>query len=212
MPVKSLLVLGATGGTGREVVSQALEQGHAVTAFARRPERMEGAHDRLRFVSGDVADGGAILDEAVRGQDAVISTLGRGLSFKSEGLIARSVPNIVEAMQRQAVTRLIFTSAYGVGVTWQDVPTVARIIARLLLRDLYADKEAGEETLRRSGLDWTIVYPSTLTNGPRTGRYRVGERLPMRGLPRISRADLAAFLVTQIDDRRYVGKGVLISS
>jgi putative NADH-flavin reductase len=212
MPARSLLVLGATGGTGREVVSQALEQGHAVTGFARHPERMGRAHDRLRFVAGDVADGGATLDEAVRGQDAVISTLGRGLSFKSEGLIARSVPNIVDTMRRHAVTRLIFTSAYGVGVTWQDVPTVSRILARLLLRDLYADKEAGEETLRRSGLVWTIVYPSTLTNGPRTGRYRVGERLAMRGLPRISRADLAAFLVTQIEDRGYIGKGVLITS
>ncbi|HKT59735.1 MAG TPA: SDR family oxidoreductase [Gemmatimonadales bacterium] len=211
MAAKRILVLGATGGTGQEVVAQALDQGHVVTAFARHPERMKRAHERLRFVVGDVADGGDALADAVRGQDAVISALGRGLSLKAEGLIARGMPNIVGAMERQGVSRFIFTSAYGVGVTWRDLPLLSRLFARLLLRDLYADKKAGEEVLRRSALDWTIVYPTTLTNGPGTGRYRVGERLVLSGLPRISRADLAAFLLTQIEDRRYIGKGVLIS-
>ena len=82
---------------------------------------------------------------------------------------------------------------------------------RLLLRDVYADKSAGEEELHRSGLDWTLVYPVTLTNGPRTGRYRVGERLPLRGVPRIARADVAEFLLSQIGETNYLRRGVLVS-
>jgi len=209
---RRILVLGATGGTGREVVTQALLQGPQVTAFVRHPERTLPTSGQLRVITGSVTDDPEALADAVRTQDAVISALGRGSSLKSDRLIARSIPPIVEAMQRHGVARLIFTSAYGVGATWRDLPLLSRIFARLLLRDLYRDKEAGEETLRRSTLDWTLVYPSTLTNGSRTGRYRVGERLRLRGLPTISRADLADFLLTQVEDRSYLRKGVLISN
>jgi putative NADH-flavin reductase len=212
MATKKILVLGATGPTGREVVSQALEQGHQVTAFVRDPKRMPITHDRLRLVTGDVTDEGPALPAAIRGQDVVISALGVGMTFKSHDLIVRSMPRIVAGMEPQGVTRLIFTSAFGVGSTWIDVPPFLRIIMRLLLRDVYADKAAGEEVLRRSQLDWTLVYPVGLTHGPRTGRYRVGERLPLHGLPRVSRADLAAFLLAEINDPTYVRKGVLISS
>ena len=115
-------------------------------------------------------------------------------------------------MQSHGVRRLIVTSAYGVGDTLRDVPFVPRVLMRFLFQDLYTDKAAGEEVLRRSGLDWTLVYPVTLTNGPRTGQYRVGERLALRGFPRISRADVAAFLVSQLADATYVKKEVLISA
>jgi putative NADH-flavin reductase len=83
---------------------------------------------------------------------------------------------------------------------------------RLLLRDIYADKEVGEKHILRSDVDWTIVYPVTLTNGPRTGHYRVGEHLELRGFPRVSRADVAHFLISQMSDTKYLRKGVLISS
>jgi putative NADH-flavin reductase len=168
-------------------------------------------NERLRVVVGDVTSDSEALGDAVRRQDVVISALGTGKSFKSGGLIARSVPRILEAMRRHGVRRLIFTSAFGVGSTWRDVPIVPRIFARVLLRDVYADKAAGEEILQGSELDWTLVYPAGLSNGPRTGRYRVGERLKLTGFPTISRADLADFLLRQVEDRTYVRKGVLIS-
>jgi putative NADH-flavin reductase len=206
-----ILVLGATGGTGRELVSQALEQEYQVTAFARRPEGLTGPADRLRVIAGDVTADNQALADAVRAQDVVISALGVGKSFKSRGLIARSIPRIVNAMERHGVSRIIFTSAYGVGATWRDVPLLPRLLVRLLLRDVYADKATGEDALRRSGLDWTLVYPVTLTNGPRIGRYRIGERLALRAVPMISRADVADFLVTQVEDRTHLRKGVLIS-
>jgi putative NADH-flavin reductase len=211
VPSRKILVLGATGGTGKAVVSQALQQGHQVTALVHSPERTLAQSERLRSVVGDVTEESSALDEAFRGQDAVISALGRGFSFKSHGLMTRSIPRIIEAMQRQGGRRLIFTSAFGVGATWRDVPLLPRIFARTLLRDLYADQEAGEESLRQSDLDWTVVYPVALTNGPRTGQSRVGERLALRGMPKISRAEVADFLLSQVDDRRYIRKGVLIS-
>jgi putative NADH-flavin reductase len=212
MPATRILVLGATGGTGREVVGQALELGFGVTALARHPERMRLAHERLRFVAADVTQPGGALTDAVRGQHAVISALGQGLRLRSDDLITRSTPLILEAMEREGIRRLIVTSAYGVGVTWRDVPPLPRILIRVFLRDLYADKARAERTLQQSALDWTLVYPTMLTGGPRTGRYRVGERLMLRGLPRISRADVAAFLLAQVEDRSYVRKGVLISA
>lgn len=207
-----LLILGASGGTGRQVVAQALDLGHEVTAFVRRADRLPVTHERLRVITGQLPQDVTALDAAVRGQDAVISALGVGQSLKSGGLIERSMPVLVAALERAGVRRLIITSAYGVGTTFQDVPLLPRALIRVLLRDLYADKHSGEEILRRSGLDWTLVYPTTLTNGPKTGAIRAGERLQLAGLPRISRADLASVLLAQIEDRTYLRKGVLVTT
>jgi putative NADH-flavin reductase len=207
-----VLVLGATGETGQHVVADALQKGHFVTALVRDARRIAVVSDRLRVVQGDVVTDDAALGEAVRGQDVVISTLGVGKSFKPQGLIAKSAPRIVSAMKAESVRRLIFVSAFGVGDTVRDVPFVPRVFIRLLLADIYRDKEAGEDAIRSSGLDWTIVYPTVLTDGPPVGEYRVGERLALRGFPRISRRDVAAFLVQQIEATSYLRKGVLITS
>jgi len=206
-----VLVLGATGGTGREVVAQALAAAHEATVLVRDPARLPPASaNRVRVVTGSVTDNPNALAVAVRGQDAVISALGAGTSLKSRGLMTYSTPLVVQAMTDAGVKRLIVTSACGVGVTWRDVPFLPRIFMQLLLRDLYADKAASEEMLRRSTLDWTLVYPVALTNGPRTGRYQSGERLALTGFPKISRADVAEFLLTQLADPRFVTKGVLV--
>jgi len=211
MTPKKLLVLGATGGTGRQIVSQALEAGHHVTAFVRNPEKMTIRHERLRLAAGDVPGGGPPLGDAVRGQDVVISALGRGRSFTPDSLMQRAVPSIVNAMQANQVRRLIVVSAMGVGDTSRDAPFMARAFARLFLRRIYADKLAGEALIKRSELDWTIVHPTMLTDGPPTRQYRSGENLAMSGLPKISRADTADFILKQIDDRSYVRKVVIVS-
>lgn len=210
--MKNVLVLGATGPTGRQVVSQALERGHRVRVLLRNPGKLGPIGDRTQVVRGSLPEDKDALAEALRGQDAVVSALGVGNSLKPAGLIERSMPAIVQAMEGSGVRRLVFTSAYGVGATMRAVPLVPRILMRLLLREIYADKAAGEELLRRSSLDWTIVYPTTLTDGAGTGRYRAGENLTLRGFPRIPRADLARFLLDQVEDARYLRKGVLVSS
>jgi putative NADH-flavin reductase len=189
-----------------------LQQGHDVTGLVRTPQRLTITHDRLRVLTGSVTDDSQALASAVRDQDVVICTLGVGRSFKSGGLITRCMPRIVRAMEDHGIRRLIFTSAFGVGETRRDVPLVPRIFIRLLLQDIYRDKEVGEATLRASGLDWTLVYPAALVDGAATGHYRAGERLSLSGFPRIARADVADFLLTQIDDTTYVRRCVLISS
>jgi putative NADH-flavin reductase len=207
-----LLVLGATGGTGREVVAQALDQGHDVTAFVRDPRGMTSRGSRLRVAVGSTTDDEAAVARAVRGQDVVVSALGRRNSLRSSDLIARSMRNIVPAMESQGVKRLIVVSAYGVGESARDALPLPRLMYRLLLRDIFADKAAGEAYLRGSSLDWTLVYPVALTNGPRTGRYRVGERVELRGiLPKISRADVADFILTQLASTAYLRKVAVIA-
>ncbi len=211
LPARRVLVLGATGGTGRHVVEQALASGLEVTVLVRTPESLGPAARAARVIKGDVLADASALASAVSNQDVVISTLGLGKSLKSNGFISRAAPAIVAAAQSGGVKRLLFTSALGVGVTRRDAPLVPRLIFATLLRDIYADKEAGETAIVRSALDWTIVYPGLLTDGPRTGRYRAGERLALSGFPKISRADVAEFLLRQIDDPTFVRRGVLIA-
>jgi putative NADH-flavin reductase len=209
MASRKLLVLGATGGTGRALVEQAVAAGLSVTVLVRRPDK--SFPDRVRVVSGDLLEDSTVLHAAVPGQDAVVSALGVGPSFTSGHLISRSAPAIVAAMRRHGVRRLVFTSAFGVGATRQDTPLLPRVFIATLLRDVYRDKQVGEQAILASDLDWTIVYPVGLTDGPRSGRYRVGERLSLKGFPRISRGDVAEFLLRQVEDRTYIRKGVLIA-
>jgi hypothetical protein len=115
-------------------------------------------------------------------------------------------------MKDEGVRRLVFTSAFGVGETLRDVPLIPRLFIRTLLRNIYRDKLAGESQLIDSGLDWTLVCPTGLVDGVATGRFRVGERLPLGGFPRIARGDVAAFLLAQVDDATYLRKRVLITS
>jgi hypothetical protein len=108
-----------------------------------------------------------------------------------------AIEPVIQAMVHEGVRRLVLTSAYGVGDTWEQVPAVPRIVMRLLFQDLYRDKAIAESELRKSELDWLVVYPVTLTNGPFTGRYRVGARGRLRGFPRVSRADVAHLLLEE---------------
>jgi len=206
-----LLVLGGTGGTGRHIVTQALDRAHEVTVLARDRAKVGVQHEQLRVVDGEVKNVAA-LGDAMRGQDAVISAIGRGTSFKSENLIAESVPAIIEAMRGTGVTRLIFTSALGVGDTYRDSPLVPRIFFRTLLRGIYADKLIGDQMIRNSGLDWTIVQPVVLTDGPLTRTYRVGEHLKLAGVNKLSRADTAHFIVDHINDRSTFAKTLILSN
>jgi putative NADH-flavin reductase len=204
-----LLVLGATGGTGRHVVSQALEAGHEVTAYVRdysKLERMPG----LRLAAGDAADGGA-LERALQGKEAVVSTLGRRRSLRSEQLFSRAMRALAPAMARRGVRRLLLMSSFGVGESLREAPPLLRLYYRVFLRSIFADKKAAEDYLRTTPLEWTFVYPVILADGPRTGQYRVGERLELRGWPTISRADVADFMLSELQKRAYVRNTAVLS-
>ncbi|HEY5897053.1 MAG TPA: NAD(P)H-binding protein [Burkholderiales bacterium] len=206
-----LLVLGASGPTGRHLVAQALDQGDEVTAFVRRPEALELRHERLRIAQGDTTRDTVALAEAVRGQDAVLSALGVGKTFLPNGLLLKSVLNIVAAMEAELVKRFVLMSALGVGESRKDAPIAARLMYSTLLSAIFADKEAAEAELRKSRLDWTIVYPVLLTNGPLSARYRYAEHLELFGLPTISRADVAHFMLAETVKPRFLRRGVILS-
>jgi putative NADH-flavin reductase len=195
----NVVVFGSAGGTGRQIVEQAREQGHDVTAFTRAEH-------------GDVTADRDAVSRAIRGQDAVISALGRGNSLKSEQLMSRAMNVILPAMEREGVRRLIVVSAFGVGDSFYEAPFMARIFFRTLLRHIYADKLIADDFVRRSGLDWTLVYPTRLTDGARTGRYRAGEHFEPGSATSISRADVAAFVVKQLTDKSWLRKTVIIST
>jgi putative NADH-flavin reductase len=196
---------------GRHLVTQALDAAHEVTVLARDRAKVSARHERLRIVDGDVKNIAA-LGDAMRGQDGVISAIGRGKSFKSENLIAESVPGILATMQETGVRRLVFTSALGVGDSYRDSPLVPRIFFRTLLRGIYADKLIGDTMIRNSRLDWTIVQPVVLTDDPPTRKYRVGEQLQLSGINKVSRADAAHYIVNCVNDQSTFGKTLILSN
>jgi putative NADH-flavin reductase len=213
-----LAIFGPTGGTGRRLVERAIAEGHEVTAFVRNPSRMRARHRRLKIVVGDASDA-AKVRAAVAGTEAVISVLGTRRPSNPlhprrpgdpHGPVSAGSANIIAAMKEHGLRRFVCQTAWGVGESKQD-PDLAgaffmKVLVPPLLRDEYAEKEEQEKLLRESGLDWTIVRPMILTNGPWTNDYRVGLDLKPGRRPYISRADVADFLMKQLADDTFLGK------
>jgi len=148
---------------------------------------------------------------ATEGQDAVIAALGRGRSLSPEGLFTGAAGAVVEAMNRCGAKRLVWLSSFGVGETIKTASLPQRAMYRIILRRIYADKAESERILRASGLDWTIVYPTTLTNDPARGSYRAAESIIMKGMPRISRADVGAFMHKAAHDPEWIRRDAVIT-
>jgi len=198
------IVFGATGGTGQELVRQALDQGHDVTAFVRSPEKIADIeHANLAVARGDVLDV-ADVEAAVPGHEAVICAIGAGAQRTT--LRQDGTRNIIAAMEKAGVSRLVCLSSLGVGDSRNNLPFFTRyVIVGIFLRHAFADHEAQEVLVRQSSLDWTIVRPPHLKDGPRTGKYRHGFSIADRTLQgKISRADVADFMVKQLTDTTYV--------
>jgi len=206
-----VIVFGATGSVGRLAVEHLLAAGHQVTAFARRPERLDLAHPQLQRHAGDAMDL-ASVSEAVAGHDCVVVTLGAGASRSSR---VRSVGtgNVIQAMRQHGVKRLICQSTLGAGDSWSNLNFVwKRIMFGLLLRPAFLDHERQEAMVRDSGLDWTLVRPSAFTDGPADGAFRVDVAPHERGLRlTISRADIAAFLTRCVQENGFLHRAVGIS-
>jgi uncharacterized protein YbjT (DUF2867 family) len=199
-----LLVLGATGRTGRLVVEQALAAGHTVTALVRSPEKMTTGNPNLRVVTGEATDASAV-SRALQGADAVISTLGGKGS-----VIADSTRAIVAAARAAGISRVVVLSSWLVERDRMDAAT--RLLTGIAMGQLIRDKSAGEQLLRGSDLDWTIVYPSILTDGPADGSVAVLPERAKRGMSqKISRADVAAWLVQAATGVQYSRRAVGIT-
>ena len=167
--------------------------------------------ERMRVVVGSATDPTA-LEEAVAGNDAILCALGPSSArelLRSE-LMRECVPALLGAMERHGVRRLILLSALGVGESAPHATGVARLAFGTILRQVGKDKRDAEEAVRSSGLDWTIVYPPSLTNASATGGYRHGQKLRLGGGARISRADVAEFMLAQLTSTRYSRSGAIV--
>ncbi len=206
-----IVVIGGSGRTGRPVVEQALARGYEVTAFARDSSRVPHGHDRLRVVSGDVLDAGAV-GRAVAGQDAVVSALGHAKGSPRD-VQRRGTENIVAAMRDHGVRRLVSLTGAGVRAEGDEPKFVDRVFAFLLgvlQRDVLEDARRHVEVVKRSGLEWVIVRGPRLTGGDRRGEYRVGPVGKNSGT-RISRADLAEFMLDQLSSDDHLRQMPVVS-
>ena len=199
----NILIFGASGATGLNLVSQALRDGHTITAFVRDPTRLKIKHKNVRALKGNVLNYHRV-DEAVANQDAVVSALGASNPFKRDLNLIKGIQNIVAAMTSRNVRRFIYQSFIGVTENRDELGFLFKVVTPLILHSVISDHEEKERIITTSGLDWTIVRCPLLTNGSFTGGYRDGERIVSSAwFPRISRADVADFMLRQITETKY---------
>ncbi|MCB2404013.1 SDR family oxidoreductase [Rhizobium ruizarguesonis] len=207
-----ILVLGATGPTGRHIVSQAVNRGYDVTVLVRSPEKatdLKGA----KLVVGDARDEKA-LRQAIKGRDAVITALGTPASpFREVTLLSTATRALANAMKAEQVSRLIAITGMGAGDSAGHGGFLFdKLIFPLLLRKVYADKKRQEDVINRSDLDWTIVRPSILNNKPGGNAIRTLTDLNSFHGGSISRADVATFILDQVTSDAWFGGSPLITS
>ena len=242
-----LLIFGATGGTGRQLIEQALAQGHEVTAFVRNPAKMTSQHEKLKVVHGNILDCHSV-GAAVAGQDAVFSALGVRFNWwpliiaivvsqilvrtiamphwlrlvtdiglpvlallytaRTPPLLSQATKCILAAMEREGTKLFVCESSLGVGDSKGQLGAFYNyFFIPVLLRHVFADKEDQEKIIQCSHVQWVIVRPGALTNGPKIGEYRAGFDASDKSIQgRISRADVADFMLKQLTDTTHRGK------
>jgi putative NADH-flavin reductase len=198
-----LLLIGASQGVGFELLKQALEAGHEVTLIARNPDRLEITHPNLTVTKGDILNK-SVIEQAVNGQDAVCITIGTKPTRKPVCVYSEGTKTVIEAMKNSSCRRLLCVTGIGAGDSrghggfFYD-----KIINPLLLKTIYEDKDRQEVIVQNSGLDWEIIRPGLLTNGERTGQYRILTNLSGVKAGNISRADVADFMLREASEMRY---------
>ena len=206
-----IIIFGATGGTGQALVKQALEKGHTVTVLARNPEKVEIRHANLSVIKGDVLDT-ASVEKAIAGHDAVLVALGVKPPSRAV-VVGPGTKNIINAMKKHDIKRLIVESAMFMDDTVRKNSFLISILTKTFMKGLYADKLVQEATIRESDMEWVIIRPVGLTNGPKTEIYRFGESLKLKGIsPTISRADVADFMLKQLNSNTNIHKAVLVAN
>ena len=206
-----ILVLGASNGIGFETVKAALQAGHTVRAFARSASKIDLADQGLERFSGDALraqDVKSALDEI----DAVVQALGvpfRDL-FQAVSLFSESTNILVPAMESGGVRRLIAVTGFGAGDSERAIGLLQRVPFQLVFGRAYRDKDVQEMRIKKSKLDWTIVRPGVLTGGSQTGKYQVLDQPSQWRNGRIARANVADFIIRQIDKPTHVGQAPVL--
>jgi putative NADH-flavin reductase len=199
-----VIIFGSTGTIGTHLVKQALDAGHTVTAFVRDPARLQIKHPNLAVAQGDVMNITSVV-KAMQGHDAVLCALGAGRkgNVRSEG-----TRHVIQAMEQTGVRRLVCETSLGVGDSRGNLNFFWKyIMFGMLLREAYADHGKQEDYIKRSNLDWIIVRPAAFTDGAHTGVYHHGFSSTAKNITlKISRADVADFMLKQLTDNRYLRK------
>ena len=204
-----ILVVGAAGKTGKLVVEKALAAGHEVTAFVHSAD--DYSVPNVRVVAGDATDK-AKMSEAVAGQDAVLDTIGGKTPYKNTTLERSVAAAIVAAMQTHGVRRLIVTSMLGEGDSAEQAPFYENLLVKTFLRGADKDKAATEAEVESSYLDWMILRPAILTDDPAQGNVRVFTLESDDKAHKITRADVADFMVAQLSSDQYLHQAVTIAN
>jgi putative NADH-flavin reductase len=200
-----VLIVGATGGTGRQLVAQALERGLAVTALVRQPTALRVEHPRLHILRGDVLDYPSV-EAAMQGQDVVLCALGHKQFFRPTRIVSEGTRNILRGMETHGVRRLVCETALGIGDSaWRMGLWYTFFVIPFILPFYFWDKARQERLIAASRVAWVIVRPGALTNGAKRGSYTHGRRAgSVVRTVRISRADVADFMLNQMTDNTYV--------
>jgi putative NADH-flavin reductase len=207
-----VLIIGATNGIGRCLTDQSVDVGEQVTVLVRNPSRFPNPRPNLRVIRGDILDPSRV-EEAVKGQEAVCIVIGIPPTRKPVNVFSQGARNVLDAMKKSGVDRLVCVTGIGAGDSRGHGGFLYdRIVQPLLLKTNYTDKEKQEEIVRASGAVWTVVRPGFLTNGPRTGRYRVITDMTGVRARKISRADVADYLLKEMKTGADVGKTIFIDS
>jgi putative NADH-flavin reductase len=196
-----LAIFGATGGTGLALMRQALDHGHSVRALVRNPNRMPLVNANMRLVLGDVLDRESVT-KTLLGSDAVLSCLGQRNLLKNTRVVSEGMRLIIEVMKQQGVRRVVVESAFGAGESLAHATLPERLVFATLLWAPYQDKNLMEPEVKASGLEWTILRPVRLTNGPLTNSYTVSTGRPARSSVR--REDVAAAMLLAVQERLWL--------
>ena len=203
-----LAIFGGTGGTGLELTRQALEHGHNVRALVRNPTRMPLVNPNMRLVLGNVLDQESVT-KTVLGTDAVLSCLGQRNLVRNTRVVSAGTRMVMAVMQQHGVRRLVVESAFGAGESLALAGLAGRLLFATLLWAPYEDKNVMEPEVKASGLEWTILRPTLLSNGPLTGRYTVSAGRPATS--RVSRADVAAAMLRAVEERLWIGESPAVT-
>lgn len=201
----NILIIGSTGGTGTRLVKQALERGFKVTAFARNPSKIKIKHEHLNVLKGDVLNPDS-LNEAMINQGAVLCALGHKQFFYPNKILSGGTKNIIKAMEKNKVKRLICETSLGIGKSAGKMGLYYTFfVIPFILPFYFWDKRKQEKIIQSSSLEWTIVRPGALNNKKARGTYKEGFNIGnWIYTVRISREDVAEFMLNQIEDKKYV--------
>ena len=207
---KNIVIFGATGQTGKVLVTQALALGYKVRVLARNPDKAQLLPKEVEVHIGDGMDAAAV-EKALEGQDAVLCAVG-GQSLKDATTRTTVTQIIVSEMQKRSISRIIVCSVVGIGASSAHLGWFSRMITGFFLKNAMADHHAQEEVIKNSGLDYVIFRPPQLINAPKTERYSIAEEQEVFRATKIARSDVAHAMLNALEHEKWLGKHLSISS